>query len=177
MNTATNTDDVAKLNSKNDVLTVALILAQHRLTELRPHYTGLFGMSMDRDLGTIKDALGLHASAEGVKAAQLMQENEQLRMKLANANVHRQHLLTQSKEWGAERDRLAAALAQCLNYIEHKVANDGQATTAEQWAANVAQFRKTVAHVSVGRTAVPEAEVNLAVVRSLLNTQAGATAV
>jgi hypothetical protein len=48
----------------HDGLVAALILAQHRMTELRPQYTGLQGMSMDRDLRTVQDALTLHGGPQ-----------------------------------------------------------------------------------------------------------------
>lgn len=63
---------------------------------------------------------------------------------------------------------LIAALADCLNYIEHKAANEGKLTNAEQWAANVASFRKINQRLGIGRCMLPEAEVDLGEVRKLL---------
>jgi hypothetical protein len=63
---------------------------------------------------------------------------------------------------------LVAALAQCLNFIEHSQANKGKLTTADDWKRNVEDFRANTAHVSIGRTAVPDAECNLQSVRALL---------
>lgn len=63
---------------------------------------------------------------------------------------------------------LISALSECLNYIEHKTANEGKLTNAEQWAANVAEFRKVNQTLGIGRCMVPEAEVDLGKVRKLL---------
>lgn len=65
--------------------------------------------------------------------------------------------------------RLAAALAQCMNFIEHKCANEGQATTKEEWARNVERFRRDVGKVGIGRSYTDEAVVDLRAARAVLD--------
>lgn len=65
--------------------------------------------------------------------------------------------------------RLATALAQCLNFIEHKCANEGQATTKEEWARNVERFRRDVGKIGIGRSYMDEVVVDLRAARAALN--------
>lgn len=65
--------------------------------------------------------------------------------------------------------RLATALAQCLNFVEHKCANEGQATTKEEWARNVERFRRDVGKIGIGRSYTDEAVVDLRAARAVLD--------
>lgn len=65
--------------------------------------------------------------------------------------------------------RLVTALAQCMNFIEHKCANEGQATTKEEWARNVERFRRDVGKVGIGRSYTDEAVVDLRAARAVLD--------
>jgi hypothetical protein len=69
---------------------------------------------------------------------------------------------------------LLAALVEAVNYIEHSTANRGKLSNAEQWDANVREFRATVGELSIGRTAVPCATVNLTAARAAIAAAKGA---
>ena len=64
---------------------------------------------------------------------------------------------------------LLAACEQLLDYIEQSEANRGKATSAEQWAENVAEFRRTVTRVDTGRSYVPSAVADLAAARAAID--------
>lgn len=66
-------------------------------------------------------------------------------------------------------EQLRAALAQAVNFIEHKLSNEKQTTTDAQWDANVKAFREgPTAHVGIGRSYVNKAEIDLRKARAAL---------
>jgi len=77
------------------------------------------------------------------------------------------HLTTDPKN--PRRLLLVTALAQCMNFIEHKCANEGQATTKEEWARNVERFRRDVGKVGIGRSYTDEAVVDLRAAQAVLD--------
>lgn len=56
---------------------------------------------------------------------------------------------------------LKQQLVAAHDFIVNKEANDGQAVSQAKWRENVRRFTETTAEVSVGRSHVPEASVNL----------------
>lgn len=66
-------------------------------------------------------------------------------------------------------EQLRASLAQAVNFIEHKLSNEKQATTDAQWDANAKAFREgPIAHVGIGRSHVNKAEIDLRLARRAL---------
>lgn len=65
-------------------------------------------------------------------------------------------------------DEAIASLAELLNYIEHSEANRGKLSNAQQWDENVRLFRERCSRIGIGRTAVDEAEADLARARKII---------
>ena len=63
---------------------------------------------------------------------------------------------------------LVKMLESCLEYIEHDTANRGQSTTDAQWDSNTREFRARRCILSIGRTAVAKAKVDLGFARAVL---------
>lgn len=65
-------------------------------------------------------------------------------------------------------EELVISLEETLNYIEHKVANEGRSSTDAEWDANVVEFRETVSYLGIGRSYTDKAAVNLKKIREQL---------
>lgn len=74
----------------------------------------------------------------------------------------------------AAAPELLGALRMCLDFIEHKLANEGKVTTDAEWDVNVAQFRTSgPISIGIGRSYTDKAYVNLGAVRAAIAAATG----
>lgn len=85
------------------------------------------------------------------------------------AEITSQAIANASSEGLIVLETLRKQLAQALNFIEHKLANEGKVTTNEHWDHNVRAFRlSSVSHIGIGHDHVDKASIDLTKSRAAL---------
>lgn len=85
------------------------------------------------------------------------------------AEITSQAIANASSEGLIVLEILRKQLAQALNFLEHKLANEGKSTTSDQWDENVRAFRSSpVSHIGIGQSYVDKASIDLTKSRAAL---------